>query len=355
MSFNIILGDITKSETEAIVNAANTSLLGGGGVDGAIHRAAGPGLLAECRELHGCKTGQAKITKGYGLKARYVIHTPGPYYSDGRHHEAELLESCYKSCLELVEQHNIKTISFPSISTGIYRFPLREAAEIAVRTIHLYPETDVTMVCFDEKTKLAYEQAEAGYRQNKAGVEPYVEYCNLPMKTAFQNTELAEQVSNLGEGMERSVNTWKQGSGTFRQMACLGGNATVPSWMRDEIMRLMSIQDQKNPYPLTRMYPYLLKDAWTLDMREVSYMKVDLRQNGVFLFSIKKIAVDGPEMYFYSWDQEGECEYRSEEAEEQRCLKLRPADRGQMLGMIKCILLDGTLDLGRYEVEDLAL
>lgn len=159
MALKIVLGDITKSETTAIVNAANTSLLGGGGVDGAIHRAAGPELLEECRKLGGCETGQAKITKGYKLKAKYVIHTPGPRYRDGLHNEAQLLESCYRSCLELAIAHGINDVSFPSISTGIYRFPLPAAAEIAVRTIKEYPQVEVTMVCFDEETKRAYETA----------------------------------------------------------------------------------------------------------------------------------------------------------------------------------------------------
>lgn len=175
MSFYITLGDITKAETTAIVNAANTSLLGGGGVDGAIHRAAGPELLAECRELHGCKTGEARLTKGYRLKARYVIHTPGPYYSDGHHNEAALLESCYRSCLELALKHKIKDLSFPSISTGIYRFPLKEAAAIAVKTISHYPQLEVTMVCFDEKTKSAYEEAKALYEKRFYRLTKYIE------------------------------------------------------------------------------------------------------------------------------------------------------------------------------------
>ena len=160
----IILGDITKQDSDAIVNAANCSLLGGGGVDGAIHRAAGPELLAECRTLHGCETGKAKITKGYRLPAKYVIHTPGPVWHGGSHGEAELLASCYRSCLELAREYGCKSVDFPSISTGVYRFPLDKAANIAIGTIADFlktaPEIErVRMVCFDEGTKAHYDRA----------------------------------------------------------------------------------------------------------------------------------------------------------------------------------------------------
>ena len=160
----IILGDITKQDSDAIVNAANCSLLGGGGVDGAIHRAAGPELLAECRTLHGCQTGKAKITKGYRLPAKYVIHTPGPVWHGGGHGEAELLASCYRSCLELAKEYGCKSVDFPSISTGVYHFPLDRAADIAIGAIADFlkanPEIErVRMVCFDEKTKAHYDRA----------------------------------------------------------------------------------------------------------------------------------------------------------------------------------------------------
>lgn len=160
-----ILGDITKISTvEAIVNAANSSLLGGGGVDGAIHRAAGPQLLEECRELHGCKTGQAKLTKAYNLPCDYVIHTVGPVWNGGKLNEEEKLSDCYKNSLALAVQHNIRTIAFPSISTGIYRFPVEKAAKIAVSTVKKFLEEnpdkidEVVWVLFDENTEGIYEQ-----------------------------------------------------------------------------------------------------------------------------------------------------------------------------------------------------
>lgn len=160
----IIEGDITKQTVDAIVNAANCSLLGGGGVDGAIHRAAGPELLAECRTLNGCETGKAKITKGYRLPAKYVIHTPGPIWHGGGRGEAELLASCYRSCLALASGYGCKTVDFPSISTGVYRFPLDKAAAIAISTISDYLKTHddierVRMVCFDSRTLAQYEKA----------------------------------------------------------------------------------------------------------------------------------------------------------------------------------------------------
>lgn len=160
----IIQGDITKQEVDAIVNAANCSLLGGGGVDGAIHRAAGPELLAECRGLNGCKTGEAKITRGYKLPAKYVIHTPGPVWHGGMKYEPELLSACYISCLELASEYGCKTVDFPSISTGVYRFPLDRASRIAIGTISdflkFHPEIErVRMVCFDARTKEYYDKA----------------------------------------------------------------------------------------------------------------------------------------------------------------------------------------------------
>ncbi len=151
----VVEGDITRQRVDAIVNAANTTLLGGGGVDGAIHRAAGPELLEECRKLGGCPTGQARITKGYKLAAKWVIHTVGPVWRDGRHREDELLASCYQNCFTLAERHRIPNIAFPSISTGAYGFPMDCAARIAVSETKNFLERNssvehVTLVCFGQ-------------------------------------------------------------------------------------------------------------------------------------------------------------------------------------------------------------
>jgi O-acetyl-ADP-ribose deacetylase (regulator of RNase III) len=160
----VLGGDITRQRVDAIVNAANSTLLGGGGVDGAIHRTAGPELLEECRALGGCATGQAKITKGYRLPAKFVIHTVGPVWRDGSHGEAELLASCYRSCFALVEQHGIRTVAFPSVSTGAYGFPMERAARIAVTEAKKFLEGNdvvekVLLVCFGESAHHVHVQA----------------------------------------------------------------------------------------------------------------------------------------------------------------------------------------------------
>lgn len=168
-----ILGDITKVQgMDAIVNAANSSLLGGGGVDGAIHRAAGKELLAECRLLHGCKTGQAKVTKGYNLPCSFVIHTVGPVWNGGMKKEEELLASCYRNSLTAAVKNGIRKIAFPSVSTGIYHFPVELAAETAVKEAIRFLNLQagsldmILWVLFDEKTKAAYDEALARQSEN---------------------------------------------------------------------------------------------------------------------------------------------------------------------------------------------
>jgi O-acetyl-ADP-ribose deacetylase (regulator of RNase III) len=159
----IIQGDIAKLDVDAIVNAANTTLLGGGGVDGAIHRAAGPGLLAECRTLGGCRPCEAKITRGHHLLTRFVIHTVGPVWRGGKHHEPETLANCYRNSLQLAVQNEIKTIAFPAISCGAYGYPIPEAAQVALKTARDFLATDdsidkVTFVLWGEDVYNAYRQ-----------------------------------------------------------------------------------------------------------------------------------------------------------------------------------------------------
>ena len=158
----VVQGDITKLDCDGIVNAANRSLLVGGGVDGAIHRAAGPELLAECRTLHGCRTGEAKITKGYRLKAKYIIHTVGPIYS-GTAEDAAQLADCYRNSLNLAKEHDVHSIAFPAISTGVYGYPLDAATQIAVDTVtdwlqsHVDYDMRVIFCCFDARTAQVYQ------------------------------------------------------------------------------------------------------------------------------------------------------------------------------------------------------
>ena len=161
MSIKAVKADITKLQTDAIVNAANNTLLGGGGVDGAIHRAAGPQLLAECRTLNGCETGQARITKGYNLPAKYVIHTVGPVWYGGEQGEPQLLADAYRNSLKLAAEHNLKSVAFPAISTGVYGYPKEEAAHIAIDTIREFLkgyDMEVILTAFSDSDLKRYER-----------------------------------------------------------------------------------------------------------------------------------------------------------------------------------------------------
>lgn len=162
-------GDITKERVDAIVNAANPTLLGGGGVDGAIHRAAGPGLLDECRALGGCRHGEARITKGYNLPAKFVIHTPGPIYKDGKHGEAETLRSSYYNSMKLAKDNSLKSIVFPAISTGVYGYPKKDGAEIAIKTVVDFIvnenyQIEVTFIQFDNENYEIYNKLLEGLK-----------------------------------------------------------------------------------------------------------------------------------------------------------------------------------------------
>lgn len=163
-SIQVEQGDITTYQVDAIVNAANTTLMGGGGVDGAIHRAAGPALYAACEQFHGCPTGEARITPGFKLPAKYIIHTPGPIWRGGQNGEPELLAASYCNSLKLAEHYHCRTVAFPSISTGVYAFPVEQAAAIAIKTIREFMAAsrwvqEVIMVAFDPKTEAAYQKA----------------------------------------------------------------------------------------------------------------------------------------------------------------------------------------------------
>ena len=367
MSFRVVLGDITKIKTTAIVNAANCSLLGGGGVDGAIHRAAGPQLLEECRKLHGCRTGEAKLTKGYRLPAKYIIHTPGPIWRGGNDGEAALLRSCYENCLKTAMKNGIRDIAFPSISTGIYAYPLEEAAKIAVNTIYKFPELEVQMVCFDERTKAVYERANAVYRKKYDCKEKneivYIEYQDLPMKRAFENEELRlgmMQIAKETEQKHERILHLLQAETTFRPYVHLKGREGLSDRICEKIYAEMEKENERNPLPMAEAYPFVKNDCWSLKAKDISYMKVTVCAGEDGQFDIKeirkKMVGNRRELLFYVEgalpNEEGHIKKgNGQERTGRKGYRIIPSHVVMEQKILKCLLLDGNVDLKRFDIK----